>query len=245
MRTLLAVVSSVIVAALPLDAGAQTDVRAILADTSRPQEHRDSDAGRKPAEVLEFLGVGAGDRVADLMTGSGYWARLLVPLVGPTGRVYAGNNAFYKGYYGETFDAFLKEPKFSGVVRVDGQVDALPLPKDASLDAVLMVLAYHDLFLGNEDRGAMNRAVLAALKPGGVFVVIDHAAAAGTPTSTVESLHRIDEAVVVREITAAGFERGGEGTFLRNAADDRSASVFAPAVQGKTDRFVLKFVKPR
>jgi predicted methyltransferase len=91
----------------------------------------------------------------------------------------------------------------------------------------------------------MNRAVLAALKPGGVFVVIDHAAAAGTPTSTVESLHRIDEAVVVREITAAGFERGGEGTFLRNAADDRSASVFAPAVQGKTDRFVLKFVKPR
>jgi predicted methyltransferase len=235
----------VIVAALPLDAGAQTDIRAILADTSRPQEHRDADAGRKPAEVLEFLGVGAGDRVADLMTGSGYWARLLVPLVGPTGRVYAGNNAFYKGYYGETFDAFLKEPKFSGVVRVDGQVDALPLPKDASLDAVLMVLAYHDLFLGNEDRGAMNRAVLAALKPGGVFVVIDHAAAAGTPTSTVESLHRIDEAVVVREITAAGFERGGEGTFLRNAADDRSASVFAPAVQGKTDRFVLKFVKPR
>jgi predicted methyltransferase len=235
----------VIVAALPLDAGAQTDIRAILADTSRPQEHRDSDAGRKPADVLEFLGVGAGDRVADLMTGSGYWARLLVPLVGPTGRVYAGNNAFYKGYYGEAFDAFLKEPKFSGVVRVDGQVDALPLPKDASLDAVLMVLAYHDLFLGNEDRGAMNRAVLAALKPGGVFVVIDHSAAAGTPTSTVESLHRIDEAVVVREITAAGFQPGGEGGFLRNTADDRSASVFAPAVQGKTDRFVLKFVKPR
>jgi predicted methyltransferase len=235
----------VIVAALPLDAGAQTDIRAILADTSRPQEHRDSDAGRKPADVLEFLGVGAGDRVADLMTGSGYWARLLVPLVGPTGRVYAGNNAFYKGYYGEAFDAFLKEPKFSGVVRIDGQVDALPLPKDASLDAVLMVLAYHDLFLGNEDRGAMNRAVLAALKPGGVFVVIDHSAAAGTPTSTVESLHRIDEAVVVREITAAGFQPGGEGGFLRNTADDRSASVFAPAVQGKTDRFVLKFVKPR
>jgi predicted methyltransferase len=245
MKNLIAVVSCLLAATMALDVGAQADVRAILADTSRPQEHRDQDAARKPAEVLAFLGVGSGARVADLLAGSGYWTRLLVPLVGPTGRVYAGNNAFYGRFYGEAFDAFLKEPKFSNVVRIDGQVDALPLPKDASLDAVLMVLAYHDLFLGTEDRAAMNRAVLAALKPGGVFVVIDHSAAAGAPTSTAESLHRIDEAVVVREVTAVGFQAGGEGGFLRNTADDRSASVFAPAIQGKTDRFVLKFVKPR
>lgn len=245
MRTLIAVLCCAFAAALPLDAGAQTDIRAILADTSRPQEHRDSDAARKPAEVLAYLGVGSGARVADLMTGSGYWTRLLVPLVGPTGRVYAGNNAFYKGYYGETFDALVKEPKFANVVRIDGQVDALPLPKDASLDAALMVLAYHDLLLGTEDRAAMNRAIFAALKPGGVFVVIDHAAAAGAPTSTAESLHRIDEAVVVREVTAAGFRADGSASFLRNTADNHTASVFDPSMAGKTDRFVLKFVKPR
>jgi predicted methyltransferase len=91
----------------------------------------------------------------------------------------------------------------------------------------------------------MNRAVFAALKPGGVFGVIDHAAATGSPTSTAEALHRIDEATVVKEIRAAGFELGGQADFLRNPADDRSKSVFDPSVQGKTDRFVLKFVKPR
>jgi predicted methyltransferase len=245
MKTLIAALGLAIAVATPFHAVAQNDLRAILADTNRPQEHRDQDAGRRPAEVLEFLGIESGDRVADLLAGSGYWTRLLVPLVGPTGRVYAGNNAFYGRFYAEAFDALLKEPKFAGVVRIDGQVDALPLPTDGSLDAVLIVLAYHDLYLTDEDRAAMNRAVFAALKPGGVFGVIDHAAAAGAPTSTAESLHRIDEATVVREIRAAGFELDGEGTFLRNAADDRLKSVFDPSVQGKTDRFVLKFVKPR
>lgn len=245
MKTLIAALGLAIAAALPFHAVAQNDFRAILADTSRPQEHRDQDASRRPAEVLEFFGIESGDRVADLLTGSGYWTRLLVPLVGPSGRVYAGNNAFFGRFYGEAFDALLKEPKFAGVVRIDGQVDALPLPADGSLDAVLIVLAYHDLYLTDEDRAAMNRTVFAALKPGGVFGVIDHAAAAGSPTSTAEALHRIDEATVVREIRAAGFELGGQADFLRNAADDRSKSVFDPSVAGKTDRFVLRFVKPR
>jgi len=245
MKTLIAAFGFALAAATPLHAVAQNDLRAILADTSRPQEHRDQDAGRRPAEVLEFFGIESGDRVADLLAGSGYWTRLLVPLVGSAGRVYAGNNAFYAGYYGEAFDALLKEPKFAGVVRIDGQVDALPLPTDASLDVVLIVLAYHDLYLTGEDRAAMNRSVFAALKPGGVFGVIDHSAAAGSPTSTAESLHRIDEATVVREIRAAGFELGGRADLFRSTTDNRNASVFDPSVAGKTDRFVLRFVKPR
>jgi predicted methyltransferase len=245
MRTFVTAFVLALVAAVPSVGDAQGNLQAILADTARPQADRDQDASRKPAEVLEFLGIGTGDRVADLLSGGGYWTRILVPLVGPQGRVYAGNNPFYQRFYAEAFDALLKEPRFANVVRVDGPVDELALPKDGSLDAVLLVLAYHDLFLIDEDRAAMNRAIFAALKPGGVFAIIDHAAAAGSGTSAAESLHRIDQAVVVEEVRTAGFELGGEADFLRNASDPRTASVFDPSIMGKTDRFVLRFVKPR
>jgi predicted methyltransferase len=245
MKIFLATLSFAIVAAVPLRGVAQGELGAILADTARPQEQRDQDQSRQPEQVLEFFGVDKGDRVADLLAGSGYWTRILVPLVGPTGRVYAGNNAFYREYFAAAFDALLNEPAFKNVVRIDGQVDALPLPTDGSLDAVLLVLAYHDLFLTDENRGAMNRAIFSALKPGGVFGVIDHAAAAGAGATVVESLHRIEQTVVIDEVRAAGFELQGEADFLRNPADNRSAAVFDPSVQGRTDRFVLRFVKPR
>lgn len=230
----------------PADSVAQRDLSSILADPTRPQEHRDMDADRRPEQVLEFLGIGPGDRVADLLAGSGYWTRILVPLVGPEGRVYAGNNSFYMNFYEEQFDALLREPEFSRVVRIDGPVDEIDLPADASLDAVLMVLAYHDLFLTpEEDRAEMNRKVFAALAPGGVFGIVDHAAAEDSGTDAVESLHRIDQSVVVDEVQAAGFVLASEGDFLRNPDDDRTLSVFDPMIQGRTDRFVLRFERPR
>jgi predicted methyltransferase len=123
--------------ALPLQGFAQTDLQTILAAPARPQEDRDRDAGRQPRRVLEFFGIGTGDRVADLLAGGGYWTRILVPLVGPQGRVYAGNNPFFGEFFGEAFDALLEEPAFANVVRVDGRVDRLALPADGSLDAVL------------------------------------------------------------------------------------------------------------
>lgn len=223
---------------------AQPDLRAILADTSRPQEDRDGDAGRHPEEVIRFFGIERGDQVADLLTGGGYWTRLLVPLVGPSGRVYAGNNPFFAEYYQKAFDALLAEPAFANVVRIDGPVDGIALPADGSLDAVIMVNAYHDLYLTDEDRGALNRKVFAALKPGGVYGIIDHAAAPGAGATKAKDLHRIEKQTVVGEITAAGFRLAREGDFLANPADDKSAAIFAPAVAGKTDRFVLRFEKP-
>lgn len=248
MRALSRTVSRLLVltavVSFPLQGLAQTDLDAILADPSRPQEDRDRDAGRAPAEVIEFLGIGPGDRVADLLTGGGYYTRILVPLVGDDGRVYAGNNPFYMGFFGEAFDALLAEPAFADVVRIDGRVDELPLPADASLDAVIMSHAYHDLVLGDEDRGEMNRRVFRALKSGGVYGIIDHAAAAGSGTSTTESLHRIDPQVVIDEVTAAGFELAAESDVLANPDDDHTAMIFSPDVSGNTDRFVLRFEKP-
>lgn len=234
-----------LIATAPLHATAQGDLASILSSSARPQADRDGDANRRPAQVIEFFGIERGDRVADLLTGGGYWTRILVPLVGPSGRVYAGNNPFFGEYYADAFNALLAEPAFANVVKIDGRVDRLALPSDGSLDAVLLVMAYHDLFLTDEDRAALNRTVFAALKPGGVYGIIDHAAAAGAGSTQVQALHRIEKTIVVNEVQAAGFRLAGEAEFLRNTADDHTMPIFAPAVMGKTDRFVLRFEKPR
>ncbi len=245
MKTPLPLFAALLAFAAPWAGLAQADLGAILADASRPQDQRDADAGRHPEEVIRFFGIERGDRVADLLAGAGYWTRILVPLVGPEGRVYAGNNPFFGDYFEAPFDALLAEPAFANVVRIDGPVDRIALPSDGSLDAVIMVNAYHDLYLTEENRGELNRRVLAALKPGGVYGIIDHDAARGDGATKVMSLHRIEKQTVVDEIAAAGFTLAREATFLRNPADDHSNAIFAPEVSGKTDRFVLRFEKPQ
>jgi predicted methyltransferase len=227
----------------PATGSAQADLASILASPARPQADREQDSSRHPDQVVQFFGIERGDKVADLLTGGGYWTRILVPLVGADGRVYAGNNPFFAQFFSEAFNALLAEPAFAAVERVDGPVDRLALPTDGSLDVVIMVMAYHDIFLTNEDRGVLNRTVFSALKPGGVYGIVDHAAAPGTGATKAESLHRIEKQVVVGEVEAAGFRLAREGDFLRNADDDHSAAIFALA--GKTDRFVLRFEKPR
>jgi predicted methyltransferase len=230
--------------ALPLQSVGQPSVDAILGGSARPQEDRDRDASRRPVEVLDFFGIGPGESVADLLAGGGYWTRILVPLVGTDGMVYAGNNPFYQGFFGEAFDGLLSEPGFENVVRIDGPVDAMPLPTNGSLDAAIMFQAYHDIALGDEDRDEMNRRVFAALKSGGVYGIVDHAAAAGTGTADTESKHRIDKQLVIDEVTAAGFEYPAENDLLANPEDDHSLGIFDPQVNGRTDRFVLRFEKP-
>jgi len=245
MKALIPVLALCFAAMLPATGMAQADLNAILASSARPQEDRDRDAGRKPDRVIEFFGIERGDKVADLLTGGGYWTRILVPLVGPEGRVYAGNNPFFARFYADAFNALLAEPAFKNVIRIDGPVDELALPKDGSLDAVILIMGYHDLFLTDEDRGALNRTVLAALKPGGVYGIVDHEAGAGAGSSKIEELHRIEKKVVVDEVQAAGFKLTGDADFLRNSADDHSLKIFDPSLAGRTDRFVLRFEKPR
>ena len=194
--------------------------------------------------MIEFFNIESGDRVADLLSGSGYYTRILVPLVGDSGQVYAGNNAFYDRFFAEPFAALLDEPAFSDVIPINGRVDALALPADGSLDAVIMSMAYHDVVLTDEDRDEMNRIVYRALRSGGVYGIIDHAAAAGSGTSAASELHRIDEQAVIDEITAAGFELDAEADFLANPQDDHTLSIFDESVRGQTDRFVLRFTKP-
>jgi predicted methyltransferase len=224
-------------------------VSAAVAAPDRSADDRALDAGRKPAELFAFLGIGPGMRVAELGAGGGYTAELLARVVGPTGRVYGQNSAFLLERFAEKpWSERLAKPAMKGVVRLDRPFDD-PFPADVrDLDAVLMVLFYHDTVWMKADRAKMNRAVFDALEPGGVYGVVDHSAKAGSGVADVESLHRIEESVVKSEVLAAGFELAGEADFLRVPGDARDWSASprtAGERRGHSDRFVLRFVKPK
>lgn len=214
----------------------------------RSSDDRALDAGRHPVELLAFAAVQPGMRVAELGAGFGYTAELLARAVGPTGVVYAQNNRFVLERFAEKpWSARLAKPVMRNVVRVDREFDA-PLPADAkNLDVVLMVLFYHDTVWLKTDRARMNRAIYKALKPGGVYVVVDHSGRPGTGATESQTLHRIEERVVRQEVETAGFDLAAEADFLRNPADPRDWNA-SPRVaaerRGTSDRFVLKFRKP-
>jgi predicted methyltransferase len=221
---------------------------AIVAAPDRSEADRALDAGRKPAELLRFLAVKPGMRVADLMSGGGYTAELLARAVGPDGKVWSQNNAFVTKRFAEKpWSARLATPAMKNVVRVDRELES-PLPADAKdLDLVVMVLFYHDTVWQETDRAKMNRAIFDALRPGGAYVVIDHSGRAGTGATETQTLHRIEEKIVRDEIENAGFRLAGEAQFLRNAGDARDWNASPTAAgekRGTSDRFVLKFVRP-
>jgi len=212
------------------------DFKTILANPERPQNERAIDASRKPEEVLKFYGVKPGDKVADIFAARGYYTAILSHVVGPQGVVYSANpNA-----RPEWTDRY-KKPQFASVRVIDGSLDAVALPQDGSLDFVLIHLNYHDLT--PEVRTAMNKRILGSLKRGGVYGVVDHSAIDGSGNEVTKTLHRIDKALVVKEVTAAGFVLAGEGQMLRRPEDTRDFNVNKE--RDKDDRFVLRFEKPK
>lgn len=211
---------------------------------ARPEEDLTRDALRKPEAVMDFFEIGQGDRVVELMAGSGWYIELLARRVGATGKVWAHNTPFVLDRYAEEpLRERLTSPALSAVERLSTELEDPHLP--GQLDAVMIVLFYHDLFWQKVDREAMNRAVFEALRPGGVFGVIDHAAGRGRGAQDVKTLHRVEESLVVSEIEAAGFVLEATSDVLRHPEDDRSYNVFRPpAGRDRTDRFVLRFRKP-
>ena len=223
-------------------------VRAAVDAVDRSTADRALDGGRHPAEMLAFFGIGPGMRVAELGAGGGYTSELLARTVGPSGVVFSQNSPFIlKRFAEQPWSARLATPAMHNVVRVDREFDD-PLPPEArNLDAVLIVLFYHDTVWMGVDRAKMNRAVFQALRPGGVYAIVDHSARPGSGTADVQTLHRIDERVVHDEVTAAGFELVAEASFLRNASDSRDWNDSPSAAaerRGTSDRFALKFIKP-
>jgi len=214
-------------------------------DTGRPEADVSRDALRKPQEVMDFFEVKEGSRVVELMAGGGYYADLLSRRVGPTGEVWAHNTPFVLKRFAESrIAARLENPALSNVSRLDTELEDPKLPDN--LDAVMIVLFYHDLYWQEVDRAAMNAAIFEALAPGGVFGVIDHSAAKGHGSDDVKTLHRVEESLVISELEAAGFVLDESTDILRNADDKLDYNVFDPPDgRDKTDRFVLRFRKPK
>jgi predicted methyltransferase len=232
--------------------GAMPDSRAAMdaaiANPARPEADRQRDADRKPAELVAFAGIQAGSRVSEMLPGGGYFTRIFSKVVGPTGKVYAlvpprpATAPAGQPDFAAPMNALAADPNYSNV-----SVLALdPATKSPELvDVVWTSLNYHDLHnRPNPDLMPTNKMVLNALKPGGVYIVIDHAAEAGSGARDTSKFHRIDPALVKAEVIAAGFEFVGESAALRNPTDAHDVGV-REVPRGKTDQFVYKFRKPR
>jgi predicted methyltransferase len=224
-------------------------IRDAIAATDRSDDDRKLDAGRKPGEVLAFFGIAPGQKVGELFSGGGYTTELVARTVGETGQVYGQNTKeILDKFARKPWSERLAKPVMKHVTPLERPLDDPFGPEVKSLDAVICVLNYHDTVAMKVDRAKMNAAVFAALAPGGVYGIVDHRAADGSGTRDSETLHRIDEALVKQEVLAAGFQLAGESNVLQNPDDKRdwnSSPRQAGERRGTSDRFVLKFTKPK
>lgn len=233
------------IAALPIHAVAAIPrvITAAVDDAARPQTDRARDANRKPAQVLAFAGIKPGERVAELIPASGYYTRILSRIVGPTGHVYALSPPPRGGHdMGAAVKKIAADPHYSNVSPGIFTMSGLQLP--GPVDVVWTSDNYHDLHNISGDVAAFDRAVFKALKPGGIFIVLDHAAAPGTGFTKTHTLHRADPEAVRKEVLSAGFRLVARSSVLHNPADPHNVPIFDPSIRGKTDQFLFKFRKP-
>jgi predicted methyltransferase len=218
-------------------------IAAAVADTGRPEADTARDVHRKPAEIVAFAGVEPGDVVAEFLPGGGYYTRILSKTVGPQGHVYALVPAGFAQRPGglDTLNALAASLGNVTVIATDLTSFTLDRPVDLAWTSE----NYHDMHNGPTPSFAgVNAAVFAALKPGGIYFVEDHAAAAGAAPTVTSELHRIDPAQAIAEVTAAGFTLDGQSDVLKNPADPKTVGVRDPSIQGETEKFALRFRKP-
>lgn len=228
-------------------------IAAALADSARPKNDSERDVLRKPGELLVFAGLTPGAKVADLFPGGGYFTRLFSRVVGPSGHVYAlvpSNTERlsdqFRQILAKNTEAMqaLVSAGYSNLTPLSQPLNAIAVPE--GLDLVWTSQNYHDIFgyWGEAETAAANAAIFKALRPGGVYLVLDHRGKPGAGAEVATSLHRIDPELVKKQVTAAGFVLEAESSLLANPEDDHSLSVFDSKLRGHTDQFVLKFRKP-
>lgn len=246
-RLILALAGIAALAAVRANASVPAYIATAIANPDRPTADVQRDAARKPAEVIAFSGMRPGWTVADIIPITGYYDRIFAGIVGPKGHVY--------GFYPTELAHILKsrlppnggmpDPKFPNFTAIVAPVNDFAV--QAPVDIVWLSDNYHDLhdpFFAPADIAKINAAVFRALKRGGIYLIVDHAAQRGSGLRDTNTLHRIDEATVKSEVEAAGFQLVGESEVLRNPADDHTRKIFDPAIRGRTDQFVLRFRKP-
>jgi len=237
----------------PTETHKASDYNSAINDIARPATDRERDAVRKPGELLAFAQIDRGEVVGDYIMGSGYITRLLAIAVGGNGKVYAFQPsefiAFRPEYGTEQDEAVRPYADEQGnpirVFPLRGPIAAPPFPEP--LDTIITVQNLHDLYIGAMPAGTADttiKALFTALKPGGTLVVVDHSAPDGTGTSAADSTHRMEKKAAIDALTAAGFVLEAESDLYSVPEDSRTANVFDPSIQGKTDQFALRFRKP-
>ncbi|TAL30674.1 MAG: methyltransferase [Phenylobacterium sp.] len=244
---MLAAAAVVALGATTAMAAIPANIAAALADKGRPAEDVAKDPVRKPGETVALLEVKPGAKVVDLVMGGGYFTHILSAAVGPNGTVVAYQPAEFiqfQASYGENLKKVTAA--HPNVTPIDSSFGALDLPD--GLDAVLTVQNYHDMHLTpfpKDTAAKVNAEIFKSLKPGGVYLVVDHVGAPGSGLEAAMKVHRIEPSIVKAEVEAAGFKLESESPILRNTTDSHTANVFDPSVRGKTDQFVMKFRKPK
>jgi predicted methyltransferase len=214
-----------------------------VATAGRSDKDRERDQRDKPAEVLELAGFKPGMRIADIFGAGGYYSELLSYLVGPHGRVLLVNDPAYAAFAAEDLAVRFKGGRLPEIARLVVPNEDLNLGH-GTLDGALIVMSYHDVYYQDKDKFPRIDAatflgqIHAALKPGAMFLVVDHSAVAGSGSAPAQTLHRIDEKFAIHDLESRGFKLVKTWDGLRNPADDRKLLVFDPAIRGKTDRFV-------
>jgi predicted methyltransferase len=224
-------------------------IHAALSDSRRPMEQVELDPARKPTQLIAFAGLKAGDSVVDFMPGNGYFTRIFSRVVGVNGHVYAflPNEQLANCPPLEVAGsrALERDSRYENITVLSSAVAKFSAPR--KLDLIWTAQNYHDLhdsFMGPADVAALNKAFYQALRPGGIYLVIDHVARSGSGLRHTEALHRIDPAQLRREIESAGFVFEAQSAALRNPEDDHTLSVFDPRIRGRTDQVVYRFRKP-
>jgi predicted methyltransferase len=234
----LAIAGTVALAQSPVPPAIATAV----ADSGRPDADKARDAARKPAEIVAFAGVRPGDKVAEFLPGGGYYTRILAKAVGPDGHVYVLVPAGFAQRPGglDALNALAAQYGNVTVVATDLTNFTLPEP----VDLAWTTENYHDMHNGPAPSFAgVNEATFRALKPGGIYFVEDHSAAPGTGITATSTLHRIEPAAVIEEVTAAGFTLDAQSDLLANPDDPKTAGVRDPSIQGETEKFAMRFRK--
>jgi predicted methyltransferase len=245
-KFLVAAMLAAVALAAPAPAAAPSPLARSLADSARAKD-RAQDARRHPAELVALAELKPGQSVVDLIPGTGYWTRIFSRIVGPRGHVYAvWPRPYARVAMGDVqhLQGLARQYRNVSVQIQPGTSLTAPRP----VDVVWTSQNYHDYndkFMGNPGSQALARAAYRILRPGGLFIVIDHAAAPGRGIKDTDTLHRIERQAVIRQATAEGFRLAGESNALRNPRDPLTIKVFDPRVRGRTSQFALKFRKPR
>ena len=223
-----------------IPAGTPAYIRSAIESPARPAEQKARDANRKPAQLLTMSGIKPGDHVVEFASFGQYFTSFLSDIVGPKGHVNMYDLPYTEKRAGGASRAFVAAHPNCTYELID--YNKLQLPN--RVDIVFNVLYYHDLSINDIDVASLNARIFKALKPGGIFFVVDHNAAPGSGRRDTKALHRIDPELIKQEVTAAGFELVEESHLLAHPEDDHTKLVFAPGLRGETDQTIFKFRKP-